>query len=181
MDMLLLVLRVGLSLAAVLGLLWWLSRRMRTSASSRRREGLAIVGRQQLSRRTGVAMVEAAGRRLVVGYTDQGITLLHDAGEIPLEDPAATSGEERVDVDLAHLDVADLDSTTLTTQDATVSELRVVDVAADPDVHPAPVRSTSARTADAQRHRSPLEGSILAPDTWRKAVATVQERTVRRP
>ncbi|WP_062204796.1 FliO/MopB family protein [Demequina salsinemoris] len=175
MDTLLLVLRVGLSLAAVLGLLWWLSRRMRATAGARRREGLAIVGRQQLGRRSGIAMVEASGRRLVVGYTDQGITLLHDAGEIP-EDPATTSGEERVDVDLDDLDLA-----AFADRDVPLSQLRVVGaspVAADA---PAPDRSTSARTADARRPRTPLEGSILAPATWRQAVATVQERTVRRP
>ncbi len=171
MDTLLLVLRVGLSLAAVLGLLWWLSRRMRATASTRRREGLAIVGRQQLGRRSGIAMVEASGRRLVVGYTDQGITLLHDAGEIQLEDPATTSGEERVDLDIAEF--AD--------RDVPLAELRVVGAPPVPEASPVPDRSTSARTADARRQRSPLEGSILAPDTWRQAVATVQERTVRRP
>ncbi len=175
METLLLVARVGLSLAAVLALLWWLSRRMRASAGTRRREGLAITGRQQLGRRSGVAMVEAAGRRLVVGYTDQGITLLHDAGEIPAEDPAQ-SGETRIDVDIDSLDVA-----ALADQDASVSELRAYSAASGSDVVPVPDRSTSARTADARRQRSPLEGSILAPGTWRQAVATVQERTVRRP
>ncbi len=171
METLLLVVRVGLSLAAVLALLWWLSRRMRASTSIRRREGLAIVGRQQLSRHSGVAVVEAAGRRLVVGYTDQGISLLHDAGELPEEELSPTSGEERVDLDVA----------TFADQDATVSELRVVDAMAGTEVVPAPARSTSARTADARRHPSPLEGSILSPAVWRQAVATVQERTVRRP
>ncbi|WNM27416.1 flagellar biosynthetic protein FliO [Demequina capsici] len=174
MDSLLLVLRVGLSLAAVLGLLWWLSRRMQARVGVKRRESLNILGRQQLSRRSGVALIEAAGHRIVVGYGDEGVTFLHDAGEMPEEAPAAVPAA-RVEVDLA-----DVDATGAAPREATISELRVPDASARP-VAPVHVRSTPARTADARRHRSPLEGSILAPDTWRKAVATVQERTVRRP
>ena len=170
MDTVLLVLRVRLSLAAVLGLMWWLGRRMQARVGSKRRESLNVLGRQQLSRHSGVALIEAAGHRIVVGYGDDGVTFLHDAGEVPDEAPAAL-GEARVELDV----------TGFAHQEATVSELRVVDADSTTGAIPSPVRSTSARTADAQRHRSPLEGSILAPDTWRKAVATVQERTVRRP
>lgn len=167
MDSLLLVLRVALSLAAVLGLLWWLGRRMRTSSAGRaRRESLTVVGRQQLSRRAGIAVVEAAGRRLVLGYSDQGVTLVHDAGEAP------APSDDRVDLDPHSLSlVADA-------RDASAAPGDPADaVVVDLD----PARLMSARTADARRHRTPLDGSILAPDTWRKAVAAVQERTIRRP
>lgn len=175
MDTLLLAARVGLSLAAVLGLMWWLSRRMQSTTLLRRRhrETLTVLGRQQLGGKTGVALIEASGRRLVVGYGEQGVTLLHDAGEAPEPDDAPDGRR----TDATH-DVVDLDSelTSLTASDA--QDASAVSRAAMA-VH-APARSMSARMADARRPRTPLEGSILAPDTWRKAVVAVQERTTRR-
>ena len=64
METLILLARVGLSLAAVLALLWWLGRRMQGSATlkRRRREGLVVLGRQQLGGKSGVALVEVDGR-----------------------------------------------------------------------------------------------------------------------
>ena len=169
METLLLVARVGLSLAAVLGLLWWVSRRMQASTAlrRRRREALVVVGRQQLGGKSGVAVVEASGRRLVIGYGEQGVSLLHDAGEIPEED----EGHE--------LDSAELDHELITL----TSEGRADQVAAQQAMRAAasvPFRSTSARMADSRRPRTPLEGSILAPGTWRKAVVAAQEWTTRR-
>ncbi|NTV39343.1 MAG: flagellar biosynthetic protein FliO [Demequinaceae bacterium] len=135
----------------------------------RRRESLTILGRQQLGKQSGVALIEASGRRLVIGYGEQGVTLLHDAGEAPAVD-------EDADASTAH--EADLDGElmSLTSSDAPV----VSSVSRAAMAAPAPIRSTSARMADARRPRSPLEGSILAPDTWRKAVVAAQERTTRR-
>lgn len=168
MDTLLLAARVGLSLAAVLGLMWWLSRRMQSSTllRRRRRESLTVLGRQQLGGKSGVALIEASGRRLVIGYGEQGVTLLHDAGDAPDhdEDGDAPSADASQSVDL------DGELMSLTSADASHASL----------ASRAPARSTSARMADARRPRSPLEGSILAPDTWRKAVVAAQERTTRR-
>ena len=166
MDTVLLLLRVGLSLAAVLGLLWWISRRAQASMGARRRSAsMAVVGRQQLGRRTGVALLEVEGRRLVVGYGEHGVSLLHDAGDAPEQaDANATSVPDDVS-SLAADDLTDLlaDTATPVRSDA-----------------PVPAHAVAARTADAPRLRTPLEGSILAPDTWRKAVVAVQERTTRR-
>lgn len=171
METLILAARVGLSLAAVLGLMWWLSRRMQSSTlmRRRRRENLTILGRQQLGKQSGVALIEASGRRLVIGYGEQGVTLLHDAGEAPV-------AEE--DVDASTTDAGDLDGELMSLTNGNAPDASQVSRATM--VAPAPARSTSARMADARRPRSPLEGSILAPDTWRKAVVAAQERTTRR-
>jgi flagellar protein FliO/FliZ len=170
-DSLILAARVGLSLAAVLGLMWWLSRRMQSSTlmRRRRRESLTVLGRQQLGKQSGVALIEASGRRLVIGYGEQGVTLLHDAGEAP-------EPEENVDESTSHQDGLDGELISLTNSEASSASL----VSRAAMSAPAPARSTSARMADARRPRSPLEGSILAPDTWRKAVVAAQERTTRR-
>jgi flagellar protein FliO/FliZ len=170
-DTLLLAARVGLSLAAVLGLMWWLSRRMQSSTllRRRRRENLTVLGRQQLGGKSGVALIEASGRRLVIGYGEQGVTLLHDAGDAPDEEEDHASSAPRAE---------DLDGELMSLTGPDALDASPVSRAAFA-AH-APARSTSARMADARRPRSPLEGSILAPDTWRKAVVAAQERTTRR-
>jgi flagellar protein FliO/FliZ len=170
-DTLILAARVGLSLAAVLGLMWWLSRRMQSSTlmRRRRRESLTVLGRQQLGKQTGVALIEASGRRLVIGYGEHGVTLLHDAGNAP-------EADEDLDASTPH--AVDLDGELISLTNSDASNASLVNRAAMPA--PAPARSTSARMADARRPRSPLEGSILAPNTWRKAVVAAQERTTRR-
>lgn len=165
-ETLILAARVGLSLAAVLALLWWLSRRMQRSTAMRRRrkDAVVLLGRQQLGGKSGVALVESGGRRLVLGYGEQGVTLLHDAGDVPAEDEPGTA---RSDLDLELLELADdgdtpaLDSTPR--EPSRMSQSQV-----------------TARTADARRPRTPLEGSILAPTTWRQAVVAAQEWTTRR-
>ncbi len=165
MDTLLLMLRVGLSLAAVLGLLWWISRRVQTSMGDRRKQqAMTVVGRQQLGRRTGLALVEVGGRQLVVGYSDQGVQLVHDAGELPAEPVAEDTA----------LDI-DLGDTTTVAEDFLPTLGTPARTGAHDHAH-----ALAARTAAARRLRTPLEGSILAPDTWRKAVVAVQERTTRR-
>ena|GEM_PF-646919 len=175
METLILAARVGLSLAAVLGLMWWLSRRMQASTllRRRRRESLVVLGRQQLGKQSGVALIEASGRRLVIGYGEQGVTLLHDAGEAPEPEEDDEDGDHEI---ASH--TSDLDGEYMSLTNPGAAHASPVSRAAMA-AH-APVRSTSARMADARRLRSPLEGSILAPDTWRKAVVAAQERTTRR-
>ena len=176
MDTAILVARVGLSLAAVLGLLWWLSRRMQSSTlmRRRRRENVVVLGRQQLAGKTGVALIEASGHRFVVGYGEHGVTLLHDSGDAPAPDEddaangreAAPSGRGDLDREFASLNRGEASDASLVNSAAVSAH--------------APIRSTLARMADTRRLRTPLEGSILAPDTWRKAVVAAQDRTTRR-
>ena len=174
METFILAARVGLSLAAVLGLMWWLSRRMQSSTTlrRRRREALVVLGRQNLGGKSGVALIEASGRRLVIGYGEHGVSLLHDAGEAPSEEdaPADHAAPARVEHDL------DRELRSLTAPEASDADGAPAAVVAAQST----LRSTSARTAGARRLRTPLEGSILAPDTWRKAVVAAQERTTRR-
>ena len=170
METVILVARVGLSLAAVLGLLWWFSRRMQSSTTlrRRRREELVILGRQQLGGKAGVALIEASGRRLVIGYGEHGVSLLHDAGEVPEQEQPDPTYRSDLDRELISLNSEGGPAQ----QSATPAKARN-----DASV---PARSTSARTADARRPRTPLEGSILAPGTWRQAVVAAQEWTTRR-
>lgn len=72
-----LVLRIGFSLLIVFGLMWGLARVARRPLGGRHGTGsLSVLNRQQLSRGSSVAVVQVADRALVLGVTDQQVSLL---------------------------------------------------------------------------------------------------------
>jgi flagellar protein FliO/FliZ len=77
-----LVLRVGLSLLLVLGLMWGAARLVRRPFARRGGGVLTVLARQQLSRGSAVAVLRVHDRALVLGVTDQQVTLL---GETDLD------------------------------------------------------------------------------------------------
>lgn len=89
MDELLLVGRVLLSLACVVGLVWYLARRLGAGRTVRddREPTVRVVDRQALTRGSGVAVVAVGGRRLLVGFGEQQVTMLTELGPV-VERPA---------------------------------------------------------------------------------------------
>ena len=85
-ETLVLTVRVAVSLALVLGLLWFLSRRLGGAGSAPRRLPITVVGRQTLGRRSGVAVVEVAGRTLVLGISDANVQLLTELDTDPFDE-----------------------------------------------------------------------------------------------
>ncbi len=78
-----LALRIGFSLLIVFGLMWGLARVVRRPLGGHHRPGtLSVLNRQQLSRGSSVAVVRVADRALVLGVTDQQVSLL---GETELD------------------------------------------------------------------------------------------------
>ena len=77
-----LVIRIGFSLLVIIGLVWMLSRAMRGPLGGRGSGPLAVLNRQQLSRGAAVTVVRVADRALVLGVTEQRISLL---GETDLD------------------------------------------------------------------------------------------------
>ena len=72
-----LLLRIGFSLLVVLGLLWGLARMARRGGVGRRGPGhLSVLNRQSLSRGSSVAIVKIADRALILGITDNQVSLL---------------------------------------------------------------------------------------------------------
>jgi len=95
-----LVLRIGFSLLIVFGLMWALARVVRRPLSGRRGAGsLAVLHRQQLSRGAAVAVVQVADRAMVLGVTDQQVSMLGetDLAAFEIEPP---DGERRKPVTL---------------------------------------------------------------------------------
>ena len=75
-----LVLRIGFSLLVIMGLLWALARAIRRPLGVHRPHGqLAVLNRQQLSRGAAVTVVKVAERAMILGVTDQQVSLLGEA------------------------------------------------------------------------------------------------------
>lgn len=93
-----LVLRIGFSLLVVLGLMWALARVVRRPLGGRGHGPLAVLNRQQLTRGAAVAVVRVADRAIIVGVTDQQVSLLGEADVEDFEKPAPEH-RDHVDVD----------------------------------------------------------------------------------
>jgi flagellar protein FliO/FliZ len=79
-----LILRIGFSLLVVMGLLWGLARVIRRPLGVGRHHGpLAVLNRQQLTRASAVTVVRVGDRAMILGVTDQHVSLL---GEADLEE-----------------------------------------------------------------------------------------------
>ena len=95
-----LVLRIGFSLLIVFGLMWALARVVRRPLGAGRGPGsLAVLQRQQLSRGSSVAVVQVAGKALVLGVTDQHVSLLGETDLAAFETEAQVA-EHRMPVAL---------------------------------------------------------------------------------
>lgn len=88
MNEMFVILRVVVSLIVVFGILWYarkvLAKRTRAATGT----PVAVVGRRALSQKASVAVVDADGRRYVLGVTENRITVLHD-GDAPESEFAA--------------------------------------------------------------------------------------------
>jgi flagellar protein FliO/FliZ len=85
--------RLVLSLGVVLGLMWLAARVLRGKAVRHGGDAVTVLGRAQLARGAAVAVVQVAGRELVLGVTEQRVCLLAEAAaetgaETPAEEPA---------------------------------------------------------------------------------------------
>jgi flagellar protein FliO/FliZ len=75
-----LVLRIGFTLAVIMGLLWVLARVVRRPLGGHRGSGpLAVLDRHQLSRGAAVTVVRVADRAVILGVTDQQVSFLGEA------------------------------------------------------------------------------------------------------
>lgn len=93
-----LTLRVVFALFIVLMLMWLLAKAVRRPYSSRRDGTLAVLNRRQLSRGSAVAVVRVADRALVLGITEQQVSLL---GETDIEAFGPEPAEHRDQLEVA--------------------------------------------------------------------------------
>lgn len=81
MDTIFTALRVVVSLAAVLGLIWYLRKRISKNGTRSRRKGsvVTVLGKQGVGAKASVVVVDAEGRRFVLGVTEHSVSVLHSA------------------------------------------------------------------------------------------------------
>jgi flagellar protein FliO/FliZ len=156
---------VLLSLAVVIAIVVVAARLLRRSGIKGPGAGLRVLDRTGLSREASVAVLEVDGRRLVVGVTSHGVSLLTDLTEGPrTAPPLAPSAEAHAGADAGAGAGAD-----------TMALLA--------DLVPAP-RSEVAAQADAGQtsagRPAQAAGSVLSPATWKQGVEALRELTARK-
>jgi flagellar protein FliO/FliZ len=149
MDVLTLALRVVLSLAFVMVLLWYIQRRVsRTQRRARAGDPLTIVSRRGLGQKSSVVVVETDGKRFLLGVTEQSVNVLHTSdAPAPELDAAASPGK--------------------------VFALKLAEATGTEGEDLPSVRRRR------QRQSSPLDGSVLSPGTWKQASQAIRKGLLR--
>jgi flagellar protein FliO/FliZ len=156
--MLELSLRIGFSLIVVIVLMWGIAKAMRRPLAGRGGDLMSVVTRQQLTRGASVAVVQVAGRALILGVTDQQVTLLAEASMDEISPARPAEHVHRSPVDLGALDPSALGA----------GGLDAIGFGPSAPISPAPAP------------QGRLSGSALSPATWAATVRFLRDRTVRR-
>lgn len=181
MENLFLVLRVIVSLAVVLGLLYVLRRKLVPRSGSGQRRDISVVARQGIGAKASVALIEVGGKRYLLGVGDQSVNVLDSyAAPAPEEEPAGNDRGRLFALNLddaRHRSQGPADAGT-TTPEADVAEGTGTDGHDIQDDTPAPEFRRDLRgsrnhgtAAHTREPASPLAGSILSAQTWRQAAA----------
>ncbi len=94
MDTLFTALRVALSLALIIGLLWYVQRRSAKWARGKAYRPITVVGKQSLGGKARVVIVEADGNRFVLGVTDSSVVVLNAREAVSFADALAAEEVE---------------------------------------------------------------------------------------
>lgn len=172
METVFLVLRVAVSLGVVLAVIWWAHRRVTAGrARTRKTELVTVVARQAVAPKASVVVVDADGRRLTLGVTEHGVTVLHDReAPSPLH---AVGPAERVETMRA---VIELGSPGLDTRSPSSSATRPAETFDEVFATTQFPTRSAARAASASLATHGLRrGSIRSAETWKRSLAGVRE------
>jgi len=150
-----------LSLAAVLGLLWFLQRRVaRTAARRRDSEAITVLGRQGVGPKAQIVVVQTDDARYVLGVTEHGVSVVD---RLPIKPGDRPDGPARSTWSSATSEAA---------SDAEEFD-RILAATALTETAGAPTADPMLRRR--VRHRNdPLRGSILSPETWRQTAEAIR-------
>lgn len=166
MDQVFVALRVLLSLAAVVGLLWALQRRItRGARASRTAKLVTVVTRQGISQKASVVVIDVEGKRFLLGVTEHSVTVLNSSeilAEVAEQAPVQAS-------------VAATVSTTARASAAVFGAVMALTALPSPrDAPSAALPQFDARTG-LIRPAGALDGSIFSPTTWKRAVTALRQ------
>ncbi|NIJ05320.1 flagellar biosynthetic protein FliO [Frigoribacterium faeni] len=190
MDTLFVALRVALSLGVVLALLWVLQKRIAKGGlrPGRASAPVTVVARQGIGAKASVVVVDVEGERLVLGVTESSVTVLAAADvPAPVEPPLALVASSAPAVEAPQeARVTPIVPVASPSFDAVLAADASADASADgaaaaggaPMLRPRGAERRAAARDPRERARGrsakAIEGSILAPDTWRQAAAAVR-------
>ncbi|PRB16060.1 flagellar biosynthetic protein FliO [Microbacterium sp. MYb62] len=150
-----------LSLAAVLGVLWYLQRRVaRTQARRRDSEAITVLGRQGVGPKAQIVVIQTEDARYVLGVTEHGVNVVD---RLPVKAGGPSEETARPARSAAASEAA---------SDAEEFE-RILAATALTETTGAPAADPMLRRR--VRHRNdPLRGSILSPETWRQTAEAIR-------
>jgi flagellar biosynthetic protein FliO len=174
--------RLLLALCFVLGLMWGIGRWVRGRNNGRKgAAAMAVLGRQQLSRNSSVAVVKVLDQALILGVTEGQISMLGESDLTRFEDfltdvPQLRRSRQRAlpatPVVIEHVEHAVSSGHGASVNGASVNGASVNGASVSVVSADAAARNASNRGA--------LSGSALSLATWRQAVDVIRERSVRR-
>jgi flagellar protein FliO/FliZ len=162
MEPVFLALRVVLSLAVVLGLLWIVQRRIgRKSRKNNTGDLVTVVTRRGISQKASVVVVDVEGMRYLLGVTEQSVNVLGTS-----EVPTAKAGADEFakSMSAAAIDKADLAMITGATRRPALGRSGV---------------PTKFSPAGFGLSGSKLGGSILSPLVWKQAANALRQGLTR--
>jgi flagellar protein FliO/FliZ len=150
MDTVITAIRVIVSLGVVLGLLWFLQRRITRGAKTKSAGSpVTIVTKQAISPKASVVVIDVEGMRLLLGVTEHAVSVLQSS-EAP---PKPVSAEVFAD--------------SLSTAASTAANSQ-----------PTAIRSTGLLTdfgLGGKTGQGAMAGSILSPSTWKQMASVFRQ------
>lgn len=182
-------LRVAVSLGVVLALMWVLHRRatkggLGAAAKGRGRRSAAVevVGRQGIGGKASVVVVDVEGERLVLGVSEQSVSLLR-SGPTPAPELSIVTGPVVLPTVAPVAPVAPEPAPAAPSADRFGAELERQDRAATvlpaDTATPLPMRPRGSARRPGRAvvpTAQQLHGSVLSADTWRQAAAALRGR-----
>lgn len=173
MDSLILGLRVLVALGAVLGLMWFLQRRLLKGKGKGRRRAnttLTVVSRQTVGQKATVVVVDAGDKRFLLGVTEHAINVLHTS-DVPVELPEITTAEARFQGP-APVPAEPQERV----PERSPAPESFADIFREAGATGLTRRSEIHRRSELNKEAQPLHGSILAGSTWRQAAEAIRGR-----
>ena len=168
-------LRVVVSLAVVVGLLWMVQRRV-TKGSKRVRANklVNVVTRQGIAQKASVVVVDMGGQRFLLGVTEHSVTVL-DASEVPVEATVPEALEGGIAKGASSASATGAASATGPASATGATGFAAALTTAKKN--PLPTNFTSFDPKTGQPRRGALDGSIISPATWRRAASALRSNS----